>query len=239
MLILDLDSTLVYSTRSPRTRDGYSFMRVSEHWVKPRPHLDEFLRVVSAWFRVVVWTAGTEEYAGEIIQETFRVQPLPRVLGKKACSLVTFPGCQGQFYIKDLSKIKGCDPNTTLIVEDTLFSFALQPNRGILIKPYNGERQDDTLPMLLMYLWFARIGLCSEINTYDWREDVLRIMNACPWLLDSYDQTVSSAGCTGMCWRQWGAHYWPQYSQVQASVPQWLHAGSPVGGFRQPGFPVS
>lgn len=78
------------------------------------------------YFEIVIFTAGTEEYAdwaltylenvGSIKHRLYRQHALP------------FNG----YYVKDLTRI-GRDLSKTLIVDNIAENFQMQPNNGILI----------------------------------------------------------------------------------------------------------
>jgi len=84
-LVLDLDHTLVHATSDPRAKEhlrhfdvrslllpisegrpGESQMMFAQHFVKLRPHVNEFLEMVQSTYELVVYTAGTREYAEQI-----------------------------------------------------------------------------------------------------------------------------------------------------------------------------
>lgn len=88
-LVLDLDETLIHSTsRSPTLKAGLGLSapgrrgksklsmrhvevildgRSTVYTVYKRPWVDYFLRKVSAWYTVVIFTASVREYADPVI----------------------------------------------------------------------------------------------------------------------------------------------------------------------------
>jgi len=66
LLVLDLDETLVYSTKS-RLFESEDFI-VADYFVYKRPGLENFLKYIEQNFWVAIWTSSTEEYAEEVIK---------------------------------------------------------------------------------------------------------------------------------------------------------------------------
>lgn len=73
-LVLDLDETLVHC--SFKELPNYDFIlpvsfenKVLQIYVKKRPYLDYFLKVLSNSFEVVLFTASREEYAKELVKK--------------------------------------------------------------------------------------------------------------------------------------------------------------------------
>ncbi|EXX52382.1 Nem1p [Rhizophagus irregularis DAOM 197198w] len=71
-LILDLDETLIHSTSRGSRADAHMIeVMVDNHaclyYVYKRPHVDHFLKKVSEWYKVVIFTASMPEYADPVI----------------------------------------------------------------------------------------------------------------------------------------------------------------------------
>jgi len=79
-LVLDLDETLVYVDHAERSVDarpppGCSALQFNKHsatahcrFMRPRPHLEKFLREASQRCRLNIYTAGSTPYAEEILR---------------------------------------------------------------------------------------------------------------------------------------------------------------------------
>ncbi|KAK0394075.1 hypothetical protein QR680_000556 [Steinernema hermaphroditum] len=79
ILVLDLDETLIHSKndgcnprKEPTGTPDFVFRifckgRVKRVFVHYRPHVEDFLMVVSQWFELVIYTAGSEDYAAPVI----------------------------------------------------------------------------------------------------------------------------------------------------------------------------
>lgn len=102
-----------------------------------RPGLSEFLARLSHFAEVVLFTAGVPSYA----------EPLMRLLDPKQ---ILFSGklyrdstvqSGRHSHVKDLSRL-GRDLRRTVIVDNSPFSFLLQPSNGIPCAPFRGQPSD-------------------------------------------------------------------------------------------------
>lgn len=131
-------------------------------YVRFRPHVDTFLKQVSKWFEVVVFTASSHEYAdtvldamdpkGKLIQYvqsivTYSNEIFSHRRFREACTLV------GGSYLKDLRQL-GRDLDTTCIVDNSPIAFSLQAENGVPIVSWLGSDDSDT--ELLKLLPFLR-----------------------------------------------------------------------------------
>ena len=111
-LVLDLDETLVHYVEEENSA-----------YVQVRPHADEFLKILSKHFELVLFTAAEEDYTRKYTEF------------KNGC------------YIKDLSKL-GRDLKRVCIVDNNKDNFSLQPENGLFISSYYGEQNDNELSFL-------------------------------------------------------------------------------------------
>ena len=132
-LVLDLDETLI-SFRIGTSGQGI---------LKMRPGLFNFLKKVKSKYELVVFTAGTKEYADPILdiiekKEKFFVKRLYR----------QYTIFRDNIYIKDLTKL-GRDLSQIIIVDNMPQNFCLQKENGILINNYFGQDNGDKTLYLL------------------------------------------------------------------------------------------
>jgi Dullard-like phosphatase family protein len=131
VLVLDLDETLGHSVELPG--GGMGFIR--------RPHLSEFLRAVAARFdELVLFTAGTREYARPIVDAFDTDRLFGRRFYRDSCSI----GADGSF-VKDLRILREPDLSDVLILDNTPSAYALQPQCGVPIESFYGSPDDDAL----------------------------------------------------------------------------------------------
>ena len=132
-LVLDLDETLI----SFRINDS------NKEILKMRPGLFDFLRKVKTRYELVIFTAGTKEYAEPIIDS---IEKKEKFFLKRLYRNHTV--YKDNIYIKDLTKL-GRDLSKIIIVDNMPQNFCLQKENGILISNYFGQDNgDNTLDLL-------------------------------------------------------------------------------------------
>lgn len=139
----------------------------SDYYVYKRPYLNEFLSFIVSSYDIAVWTSSSSEYAKCIISNIFPSSyQLKFIWSRERCTKSYVHPSESidvdpHIYIKDLKKIKkrGYDLNQILVVDDS--PKQLQRNYGNLIRvnQYSGERDDDELKLLEVYL--------QALNKYD------------------------------------------------------------------------
>lgn len=153
LLILDLDETLIYSTKS---RLSYpEDFRVAEYFVYKRPSLNKFLDFISKNYDVAIWTSSTEDYAQEVVKNIFSENYLLRfIYGRTKCTL-TFLLDQNEYvYAKNLSKLKkkNYSLEKILIVDDSPEKLKRNYGNHIRINSFSGSKEDIELSLLINYL---------------------------------------------------------------------------------------
>ncbi|KAJ3452389.1 non-specific serine/threonine protein kinase [Anaeramoeba flamelloides] len=105
-------------------------------YVQKRPHLKHFLERCSQLFEVVVFTAGTKEYADIILDELDPNNELiSHRLYRDSCKQV-----ESYTHVKDLTLL-GRDIDRILIIDDLPSSYFLQPQNAIPIQKFCGNFQ--------------------------------------------------------------------------------------------------
>ncbi len=137
-LILDIDGTLLYAQAKDEDKLEISM----------RPFVRSMLETLAPLYEIVLFTAGTEDYADLVKQ---RLDPagtyIARTLGNSSC-VRTKEG----YWVKDLRIFADRDLKDLLIVDDNLTSFAFQLDNGVPVASYRGEEEDDELQLLTDYL---------------------------------------------------------------------------------------
>ncbi|GKA34585.1 Dullard phosphatase domain containing protein, eukaryotic [Tanacetum coccineum] len=154
-VVLDLDETLIHSTIFRDTSVAitppinYDFLvsfggEEVIAYVTKRPFVDEFLQYLNQNnFEVVIFTAGTKEYASPVLDKLDPNGFISHRLYKDSRKLV-----DGKYYVKDLSNL-GRDLKNVVIVDDKSRSYELQPENGIPIKRFIDDLQDNELKKLM------------------------------------------------------------------------------------------
>ncbi|KAF3544612.1 hypothetical protein DY000_02008943, partial [Brassica cretica] len=101
---------------------------------------------LSESFEVVVFTAGLEDYASQVLDKIDRKGVITQRLYRDSCREVN-----GR-YVKDLSMVVGEDLGSVLIVDDNPSSYSLQPENGVPIKAFVDDLRDQELMKLAEFL---------------------------------------------------------------------------------------
>ncbi|KAN0061025.1 mitochondrial inner membrane protein required for protein import [Thecaphora frezii] len=140
-LVVDMDDLLVHSEWS------------REHgWrTAKRPGLDYFLGYLSQWYEIVLFTTQPAFTAAPIVE---KLDPDRRYIAyslfRESCRSV-----DGKL-VKDLDYLNR-DKKKVIILDTKPESFAVQPENGVLIKPWKGEKNDRELIGLVPF--FEAIGI--------------------------------------------------------------------------------
>lgn len=180
-LILDLDETLIHSLSRTAPRSlGLSGpchtieLKVNNiatlYYVYKRPYCDFFLREISKWFDLSIFTASVREYADPIVDwlESDLVDhknpsgPQRIFTHRYYRSDCTYR--PGVGYIKDLSKFfpKHDDLKNVIILDNSPVSYALHENNAVLIEGWINDRSDRDLLNLLPML--TSLSLCIDVR---------------------------------------------------------------------------
>lgn len=149
-VFLDLDETLVHSQPSPAP-EKYDFIvrpmidgeRV-DFFVLKRPFVEEFLEFLSNKFEIVVFTAGIEEYASQVLDRIDGKGLVSHRLYRDSCKEL-----DGKF-VKDLSEL-GRDLKRVVIVDDNPNSYVFQPDNALPILPFIDDLGDGELKNLIQF----------------------------------------------------------------------------------------
>ena len=126
-LVLDLDETLI----------SFHINEQGKGILIPRPFLLKFLTEMNKIFELVVFTAGTQEYADPILNIIDKKKFFDKRLYRQHCIILD------NIFVKDLSKL-GRDLSKVIIIENTPQNFKLQKDNGIFIKNFYGEDKNDS-----------------------------------------------------------------------------------------------
>ncbi|KAF8591578.1 NIF-domain-containing protein [Ramaria rubella] len=169
-LVLDLDETLIHSTSRPmlghgtggtgllglggRRNKGAGHMvevvlggRSTLYHVYKRPFVDYFLRKVSDWYTLVIFTASMQEYADPVIDWLDAGRGiLGRRLFRESCTQLPSGS-----YTKDLSIVEQ-DLSRVCLVDNSPISYNVNQANGIPIEGWTHDMSDEALLDLLPVL---------------------------------------------------------------------------------------
>ncbi|KAL2118580.1 hypothetical protein VTJ04DRAFT_8240 [Mycothermus thermophilus] len=166
-LILDLDETLIHSlSKGGRMSSGHmvevrlntSYPGVGGgqqtlgpqhpilYYVHKRPHCDEFLRRVSKWYNLVIFTASVQEYADPVIDwlEAERKYFSARYY-RQHCTF------RHGAFIKDLSSVEP-DLSKVMILDNSPLSYMFHQDNAIPIQGWISDPTDSDLMYLIPFL---------------------------------------------------------------------------------------
>ncbi|KAG0210265.1 Nuclear envelope morphology protein 1 [Mortierella sp. NVP41] len=150
-LVLDLDETLIHSTSRGSRSQGYMVeVLVDRHaclyYVYKRPHVDYFLKKVSEWYKLVIFTASMAEYADPVIDWLDQSRTLfDKRYFRQACFL------RNGSYLKDLTVIDP-DLSSVCLLDNSPMSYSLNKENGIPIDSWIDDPNDEALLDLLPFL---------------------------------------------------------------------------------------
>lgn len=149
-LVLDLDETLVHSSFKPIPNADFVISIELDSvthrvYVRKRPGVDEFMRVVGEIFEVVVFTASLSKYADPLLDILDKHKVVHTRLFREACVL------HYGNYVKDLSHL-GREMSHTVIIDNSPYSYMFQPQNAIPIISWFHDKSDRQLYELLPFL---------------------------------------------------------------------------------------
>jgi RNA polymerase II subunit A small phosphatase-like protein len=157
-VVLDLDGTLISSftpRRAPSLAPGSTSyvcgrgakLNPNGVLVVERPDLGAFLKRLSEFAEVVLFTAGLEDYAAPICDA------LEKRYGAFTAKLFRPATVHSEVYpcVKDLSLL-GRDLARIVLIDDTPLAFLNQPDNGIPIYNFRGDIDDRVLPEAILPL---------------------------------------------------------------------------------------
>ncbi len=130
-LVLDLDETLVHY-----------FEDENEAYVKVRMGTENFIRKLSKYCEIAIFTASTQNYADIVIDGLDCKDLIDYRLYRQHTTLMNGVN------VKDLSKL-GRNMDKIIIVDNIEENYQLQPNNGLNICDFEGDQNDNELEYLL------------------------------------------------------------------------------------------
>ena len=134
-LVLDVDETLIH----------FFFTYINGMFFV-RPYCFEFLNEISKYYEIVTFTAGTKEYADNILNLLDINDNLIKYRLYRQHTIIM--GCN---VFKDLTKL-GRVLNRTIIIDNLKDNFKLQPKNGLFIKTWTSDVNDNQFQDLLKIL---------------------------------------------------------------------------------------
>ena len=142
-LVLDLDETIIHFPDHLVEFFEEEFPRA----LKIRPYVKQFIKEVSKYFEIVIFTAATKMYADRILDH---IDPENLISYRFYDENMTY---HKNRKVKNL-ELLGRELEKMIIIEDVPENFILQKDNGIQIKPWTGD-PDDKIFCLLTTIFLA------------------------------------------------------------------------------------
>ena len=152
-LFLDLDETLIHTC--PAANNPEHLIKGNDEngneiliGLNMRPLCLEFLKKISQFYEVYIFTAATLNYANAVVSFLDPLgQIINSVFSRNNC-LMTKNG----MFIKDLRIVKNRELKNMVLVDNLAHSFGLQIDNGIPILEFQNDKNDRELKYLYDYL---------------------------------------------------------------------------------------
>jgi Dullard-like phosphatase family protein len=159
-LVLDLDETLIHFKVNHSHND--------EGILKLRPGVVTFLEVIKEYYEIILFTEASEAYT-ELIMEAFNKNEFFDYKFFRQHTIII-----GQDFVKDLQRI-GRPLDRIIIVDNIAQNFRMQKNNGILIKPFDGEDQNDQalIDLIPILINIAKDNIDARNGLVKYRDEIM------------------------------------------------------------------
>ena len=190
-LILDLDETLVHSSFEPFQKndivlninfDG-TFYKI---YVLVRPGAEEFIKKISKYYELVIFTASLSKYASPLLDKLDKGNNIQYRLYRNNCYF------SNGIYIKPLKKV-GRNLKDVVIVDNSPLAYAFDTENGLPISSWFDNKKDkelfDIIPLLIflskindvrkyikMFVHFDKIDYSKTYKIIDKEENIDNIL---------------------------------------------------------------
>ncbi|GMI57811.1 hypothetical protein ScalyP_jg11931 [Parmales sp. scaly parma] len=149
-LVLDLDETLVHSSfRAVPNADFVIPVNIEDQvhyvYVAKRPGVENFLKVLSEFYELVIYTASLNKYADPLLDLLDTHKTISARLFRESC--VHYEGN----YVKDLSIINR-DLTQSIIIDNSPQSYIFQPENAIDCSSFIDDPMDRELDQIMSFL---------------------------------------------------------------------------------------
>ncbi len=161
-LILDLDETLVHSSFTPFEKNdiilNVDFEGVMYNiYVLVRPDAIDFIKEISQYYEVVIFTASISKYANPLLDILDKEKNIKYRLFRDHCTFIN------GIYIKDLKRLNRYLKDL-IIVDNSPLAYAFDSENGLPIKTWYDDPEDKELVKLIPILQF--LAKVNDVRTY-------------------------------------------------------------------------
>ena len=155
-LILELNETIISIKKDSK----------GQVIIIPRPGLKQFLKEISKFYEIIIFTSYDKNYADQILNS---IDKKNRYFEKRLYKEHTI--FMNNIYIKDLSQLRR-DLSKVIIIDNKPQNFELQKENGIYIRSFNGNKNDNVLLDLITIL-----KKIASNNENDVRNEIKKFYN--------------------------------------------------------------
>jgi Dullard-like phosphatase family protein len=169
-LILDLDETLVHSRFREFNRKSDIVLNININDIRhtihvlKRPNVDHFIKEMSKFYNIFIFTASISQYASPLIDKLDQGKLIIGRLFRQHCI-----NNNGK-YIKDIKQV-GKDLKDVIIIDNNPISYYLNQDNGIPIPTWYDDINDNELNKLIPLLIYLS-------NANDVRTIIKQVLNA-------------------------------------------------------------
>mgnify|MGYP002624473779 CR=1 FL=1 len=168
-LILNLDETLVHSRFKEFNRKSEIVLNININGIRhiihvlKRPNVDHFIKEMSKYYNIYIFTASISQYASPLIDKLDQGKIFAGRLFRHHCIY------NNGKYIKDIKQI-GKDLKDIIIIDNNPISYCLNQDNGIPISTWYDDINDNELNKLIPLLIYL-----SKVN--DVRPIIKQVLN--------------------------------------------------------------
>ena len=145
-----MDETLIHSSFVAIPQSDFNFIITVEYnklevYVCIRPGVENFLKSLSPFFEIIVFTAASQNYADHVLDHIDPDHIIKYRLYRESCT--QFNGV----FVKDLSRL-GRDLQKVIIIDNSPAAYMLQPYNAIAITDWFDDQLDTELDSILDFL---------------------------------------------------------------------------------------
>ena len=162
-LILDLDETLVHSSFYPfeRASDLTLPIKVDNQkilvYILRRPYALEFIKEMSQYYEIIIYTASIPEYAKNLLNEFDKFNVISKRFYRYNCIH------KDGIYIKDL-KLIGKPFKDLIIIDNNPTSYLYNVDNGLPILSWYGDKQDiELLKFIPLLKYLAKVDDVTDV----------------------------------------------------------------------------
>jgi TFIIF-interacting CTD phosphatase-like protein len=142
VLIIGLENTLV----SKSVQSAEVLYEKIDIKMNIRPSADSFINIMSCFYELAIYSCYSSEFIKDILEIIDPKNIVKIILSK--CDCYNFGDGN---YLKDIRKVSN-SMKDVVIVDSSMYCFALCRRNGLFISPYNGSSKDKELQSLGQFL---------------------------------------------------------------------------------------